>query len=70
MEENRAYMVYFQDANIENLRMEGITAGKNLDAVFGGYGNVQLRARDVLRQDESVPMLDVAESVKAEITEW
>lgn len=70
VEENRAYMVYFQGAHIGNLRMEGITAGKNLDAVFGGYGNVQLRARDVLRQDESVPMLDVAESVKAEITEW
>jgi len=70
VEENRAYCVYFQGATVRNLNFDGITCGKALDAVFGGYGDVEFKARDIFMQDPAVPMLDVAEGVKAEIREF
>ena len=70
LEENRAYCVYFQGATVRNLNFDGITCGKALDAVFGGYGDVEFKARDIFMQDPAVPMLDVADGVKAEIREF
>lgn len=68
-EENRVYTVYFQGASIRNLTFDGITAGKKTDAVFGGYGDVHFSARDIFRQEESIPMLDVEEGVFGKISE-
>ena len=70
VEDNRAYCVYFQGSTVRNLNFDGITCGKNLDAVFGGYGDVEFKARDIFMQDENVPMLDVQDGIKAVIQEF
>ena len=70
VEDNRAYCVYFQGSTVRNLNFDGITCGKNLDAVFGGYGDVELKARDIFLQNEDVPLLDVQDGIRAEIREF
>lgn len=49
--------VYFKEADTANLYISDIDAGKNLTAVFGGYGKVLAKVCRVTRQDEAVPML-------------
>jgi len=64
---NRAYAIYFQGSTIRNLSIDGITAGKSLDGVFGGYGDVEFRAREIFLQNPNLPLLDVQEGVKGQI---
>ena len=68
VEDNRVYTVYFQGSNIRNLTFDGITAGKGVNAVFGGFGDVELKARDIFLQNESTPMLDTQEGIVAHIS--
>lgn len=70
VEENRVYCAYFQGATVRNLCFDGITCGKTLDGVFGGYGDVEFKARDIFLQNENVPLLDVQEGVKADIRDF
>lgn len=70
VDENRAYCVYFQGATVRNMCFDGITCGKSLDGVFGGYGDVEFKARDIFLQNENVPLLDVQDSVKADIRDF
>jgi hypothetical protein len=68
-EDNRAYCVYFQGSTIRNLSFDGITTGKNLDAVFGGYGDVKFTARDIFLQNDATPLLDITEGIIPKITD-
>lgn len=70
VEDNRAYGIYFQGATVRNLNFDGITCGKKLDAVFGGFGDVEFKARDIFLQDDTVPMLDIQDGIKADIREF
>lgn len=70
VENNRAYCVYFQGSNIRNLSFDGITVGKKLDGVFGGYGDVQFRARDIFLQNDEIPLMDVQEGVRGDIWDF
>lgn len=70
VEENRVYGVYFQGATVRNMNFDGITCGKSVDALFGGYGDVECKARDIFMQNENVPLLDVTEGVKVDIREF
>ncbi len=64
---NRAYAVYFQGPQIRNLSFDGITAGKSLDGVFGGYGDVKFKARDIFLQNPDIPVMDVEDGVIGDI---
>ena len=64
---NRAYCVYFQGATVRNMTFDGITCGKALDGVFGGYGDVKCKARDIFLQAEDTPVLQVDRDVMVEL---
>lgn len=67
VEMNRSYAVYFQGSQIRNLTFDGITAGKSLDGVFGGFGDVRFNARDIFKQNPDIPVMDVENGVSGEI---
>lgn len=70
VEQNRAYAIYFQGPHIRNLTFDGITAGKSLDGVFGGYGDVVGKVRDVFRQNEEIPLMEVEDGIVLSVQEW
>ena len=39
-------------------------------ALFGGFGDVECKVRDIYMQNANVPLLDVADGVKIRIQEF
>ena len=68
VEENRVYTVYFQGSTIRNLTFDGITAGMHVNAVFGGFGDVEFKARDIFLQNDATPISDTREGIIAKIS--
>lgn len=68
VEDNRVYTVYFQGSNIRNLTFDGITAGADVNAVFGGFGDVEFKARDIFLQNDATPISETQEGIVAHIS--
>ena len=50
--------VYFNETNAENIIFRDIYASDKLTAVFGGNGSVKMKAENVVRQSETLPLFD------------
>ncbi len=50
--------VYFNDADCQNISVNGVTAGKSLSAVFGGTGDVSLSVRDIILLNTETVIVD------------
>ena len=50
--------VSFSGTKARNLRFDGMTTGHGLESVFGGYGDVELIAKDVLSLDETTRLVE------------
>ena len=57
-EERKVCAVYFQNAHVRDVRIDGLRAGKDLTSVFGGGNSEKVVAQDVVRLDENVPMIE------------
>ena len=61
--------VYFKETNAKNIVFENIHASENLTAVFGGNGNVVMKATNIVRESESVPVFDPDLTVAKMVTD-
>lgn len=50
--------VSFSGTKARNLRFTGMTTGYGLESIFGGYGDVELIARDILSLDEKTLLVE------------
>lgn len=50
--------VYFKETDAQNIIFDNIHASDKLTAVFGGNGNVTMKATNIVRESESVPVFD------------
>lgn len=50
--------VYFKETNARNIVFDRIHAAEGLTAVFGGSGNVSMRATNIIRENSETPLFD------------
>ena len=60
--------VFFKGTNAENVNFRDITVNENLDAVFGGFGNVNAKASGIKMANPDTPVKD-GEGLNVEITD-
>lgn len=61
--------VYFNGSKAEGLRFSGITTAWDTEAVFGGNGEVELKARDIIIRDPGTKLLD-SDTIRADIRDF
>ncbi|MDD4773570.1 MAG: glycosyl hydrolase family 28 protein [Eubacteriales bacterium] len=62
--------VWFNGSKATGLRFSGITTAKDTGAVFGGGGEVELKARDIIIRNPAVTALLGGDTINADIREF
>ncbi len=66
----RPAAVWFNGSDAKELRFGGITTAKDTAVVFGGTGDVELKARDIIIRDPGRTKMLEGESIRADIREF